>query len=381
VKTFLVTGATGVVGSAIVERLLAVPGTSVVLLVRARSADELAAKRAALADYWREAPVPLSPATLAERVRWVTGDTSRAGLGLDDADRATIVRTCTHLVHCAGEVRMNLTIEDARRSAGVGLAGIVDLARAIDADGRLAKLDVVSTVGVAGRLPGVLPERWIDTPRAFHNTYEQAKAEAEDRLREAAATLPVTVHRPSMVVGEAASGRVLRFQVFYHLAEFLSGVRTRGLFPPIGAGALDLVPVDYVADAIVWSALHPAASRGRVLHLSAGADGALPLPVIRDTVRAAFARAGIATPTPRTLPAPVFRTALALVARAVGERERRALGTLPVFLDYLASDQRFGNGSTRALLAPHGIVLPPMSEALAPILERYLATRRGKPRA
>lgn len=378
-RTFLVTGATGVVGSAIAERLLAVPDTHLVLLVRARTADELAAKRAALAEYWREARAPLSPATIAERVTWVTGDTSRPGLGLDDADRATIVRTCTHLVHCAGEVRMNLPIEDARRSAGVGLAGMLDLARAIDAAGRLQKLDVVSTVGVAGRQPGVLPERWIDTPRAFHNTYEQAKAEAEERLREAAATLPVTVHRPSMVVGEAATGRVLRFQVFYHLAEFLSGVRTRGFFPPIAAGALDLVPVDYVADAIVWSVSNPSASRDRILHLSAGEDGALRLPVIRDAVRAAFARAGIATPAPRTLPGPVFRAALAMVARRAGERERRALGTLPVFLDYLASEQRFGNRATTALLAPSGVAMPPMDVALAPILDRYLAARRPHP--
>ena len=41
----------------------------------------------------------------------------------------------------------------------------------------------------------------------------------------------VTLHRPSMVVGHAETGKVIHFQVFYHLCEFLSGRHTRGLIP------------------------------------------------------------------------------------------------------------------------------------------------------
>ena len=48
---------------------------------------------------------------------------------------------------------------------------------------------------------------------------EAAKAEAERAVWSEGAGLPITVHRPSMVVGEAQNGRVIHFQVFYHLCE------------------------------------------------------------------------------------------------------------------------------------------------------------------
>ena len=56
---------------------------------------------------------------------------------------------------------------------------VVELARACP---RLEKVEFVSTVGVGGHL-AVVPETWLSEPRAFHNTYEQAKAEAEESIR------------------------------------------------------------------------------------------------------------------------------------------------------------------------------------------------------
>ena len=53
------------------------------------------------------------------------------------------------------------------------------------------------------------------------------------------AGLPATIHRPSMVVGDSQTGKVIHFQVFYHLCEFLSGRRTLGIVPDTGDAALD----------------------------------------------------------------------------------------------------------------------------------------------
>ena len=41
-----------------------------------------------------------------------------------------------------------------------------------------------------------------------------------------------------------------------------------------------------------------------------------------------------------------------------GAKARRAIGTLPVFLDYLATDQAFASDSTTALLATAGLAVP-----------------------
>jgi nucleoside-diphosphate-sugar epimerase len=91
--------------------------------------------------------------------------------------------------------------------AAVGAAHhVVELARACS---RLEKVEFVSTVGVGGHR-AVVPETWLTEPRAFHNTYEQAKAEAEaeESIRgEVERGLPLTVHRPSMVVGAGRERR------------------------------------------------------------------------------------------------------------------------------------------------------------------------------
>ena len=185
------------------------------------------------------------------QVKALRGDVTLPRLGLDEADYQALCAECTHIVHSAGNVRMNLPIEQARHSSVDSAQNIIALAH--DSP-RLEKVEFVSTVGVGGRTHGAVPEEWILTPRGFHNTYEQAKAEAEDVIRaELEHGMALTVHRPSMVVGDTISGRIIHFQVFYHLCEFLSGRRTLGLAPGFGVARLDIVPADYVAKIIAWS--------------------------------------------------------------------------------------------------------------------------------
>jgi nucleoside-diphosphate-sugar epimerase len=270
---------------------------------------------------------------------------------------------------------MNLPLEEARRSAVTGAHNLIALARACEHKNVLQKVEFVSTVGVGGRLPGLLPERWIHEPRGFHNTYEQSKAEAEEIVAgHIEAGLPATVHRPSMVVGDSRTGKIMHFQIFYHLAEFLSGRRTCGLFPSLGQAKLDLVPVDYVARAIVWSSKH-ADTVGKVFHLCAGPRGALPLHVLRDRIRSRFASAGVRTPRTCTVPGGLFRTLIRVVGAMTTEGNRRALRTLPIFLDYLAEEQLFENADSIRVLATAGIELRPIDEVIDCVLGYYLAHR------
>ncbi len=370
-STYFLTGGTGVVGSAIAERLLAGdPTNRVALLIRARSDAEAASRLDELVGFWG-----LGPDARA-RVEGLRGDTTLPRFGLDEGTFARVAAECTHVVHCAAIVRMNLPLEEARRSAVEAAKNVVALARAARSRGRLEKVELLSTVGVGGRWPGALPERWITEPRPFHNSYEQAKAEAEDYLRtELEPSFPITVHRPSMVVGDSRSGRVMRFQVFYHLVEFLSGRRTFGVFPPLGPNALDVVPVDYVANAVAWSS-REAATAGRILHLCSGPDLAVPLGELRVQVRARFAAAGRSTPGPVTVPTWVLRSVLPAVGMLTPRRVRRALATLPVFLDYLAEPQAFANTDTRRLL-DGAVALPAPGAYLDRVLEYYLRSARG----
>jgi thioester reductase-like protein len=370
VNEYFLTGATGVVGSAIADELLARPGNRLTLLVRAGSDAELASRLDALLAFWQR-----DPAATRERVRALRGDTTLPDFGLapdafEDASRRT-----THIVHCAAAVRMTLPLAEARRSAQGAAENVVRLAQACARRGTLRKLELLSTVGVGGRWPHPLPERFITDPRAFHNTYEQSKAEAEDYLRQRiAGGLPATVHRPSMVVGDSRTGRTIAFQIFYHLTEFLAGTRTFGAFPPFGTTRLDIVPVDYVASAVAWSS-EQEATVGRVMHLCSGPDRSLPLGELQRRVRARFAATGVKLPPIVRLPSVAFRLATPTIAAFAPARLKRALATLPIFLDYLAEDQAFENTATRTLLEDAGITLPRVDDYLPRVLDYYLAHR------
>jgi thioester reductase-like protein len=372
VKHYFVTGATGVVGSSLVQVLLGDPEVRVTLLIRAATADELAARLERLFAFWN---VPRDDAATRSRVVALAGDTTLPRFGLDDAEYGRLSARCTHVVHAAGLVRMNLPLQEARRSAVDSVANVVELARACAA---LRKVDVVSTVGVGGRLQQAIPERWLTEPRAFHNTYEQAKAEAEDFLREQVARtpLPLTVHRPSMVVGDSRSGRIISFQVFYFLCEFLSGRRTLGLYPAFGDARLDVIGCDLVADAIAAASNDPQTA-GRVLHLCSGPRDAVRIGDLKAQVRQAFASRGLTVPADRVLPRHTYATLATWASRVAPARARKALATLPIYLDYLADSQAFDDTQFLAWLAARGRHRPAPAQYLPRVLDYYLGERYG----
>jgi thioester reductase-like protein len=273
---------------------------------------------------------------------------------------------------------MNLPLEAARSSAVGAAENVLHVARRLAEKGRLAKVEVVSTVGVAGRKHRLLPETWVGAEHAFHNTYEQAKAEAEQLFRRAIeGGLALTVHRPSMVIGDSRTGRAAHFQVFYYLVEFLSGRRTHGIFPALGTACLDIIPADVVAEAIVRSSRSPQAA-GRILHLCAGKSGALPLTRLQTLIRETLAARGQVSPRPRFVPRAAFRMAMRALRLVADARTRSALDTLPIFLDYLETDQAFDDARTAVWLAEQGVVRPGPESYLPAVLNFYLAARDAR---
>ena len=366
-RRILLTGATGTIGSAVVPRLLENPGDRVTLLVRARDDAQLQSRRASMLAYWGIGEAD----PRSRRLEFLRGDIEQPHFGLGEAGFDTLAHSTTHAIHAAASVKLNMSLEQARSTAVQPTRTLLDLARRAAAAGTLRKLDLVSTVGVWGRTPGVMPERPLPEVRDFHNTYEEAKAEAERVLWQEAAGLPITVHRPSMVVGETGSGRVIHFQVFYHLCEFLSGARTFGIMPGLGVTRLDTVPVDWVAAAICWSSLSEQQEQ-RILHLCSGPALAIALPRLQAAVRQAWVRAG--RPLPRLKP--VNRRLLERLIPAVGwlggPGAQRALRALPPVLAYLGEDQGFANDQSAAALARTGLPVPAIDSYLDAVLGYYL---------
>lgn len=371
-RTYFVTGATGAVGSAIIPRLLAKPDARAYLLLRADSETHLASRLDELFKFW-ETP---ADAEARGRVTALRGDASEPGFGLETGTYAQLVENTTHIIHCAATVRMNETIEYARKSAVASMQEILSLARRLKDAGTLQKVDLVSTVGIAGKRQGVLPETWINEPREYHNTYEQSKAEAEVLIQRAVEDegLPITVHRPSMVIGDTRTGKIIHYQIFYFICEFLSGRKTLGLYPDFGDVRLDVIPVDFVADAIVTASETPSTA-GRIFHLCTGPNYAPSITSVKNAVRLEFNNHGLRIPPNLVLPRTLFALLPRLAAVLATRDKARALLTLPIYLDYLADQQGFGNDEYRSWLSEREITLPNASEFVPLAIRRYLADR------
>ena len=331
--TVLLTGATGFVGTEVVARLLDRPGEDVVALVRGPNPStrlRRAMDVAGIPDDGRRA-----------RIAAISGDVTRPFPSVAG------VRT---VVHCAASVSFGLDLDEARR------INVEGTRHALAAAARHhARYVHVSTAYVAGRHTGLFEEQALDCGQDFRNTYEQTKLEAERLVRES--VLDTVVLRPSIVVGDARTGWTTSFNVLYWPLRAYS----RGLLEAVPARAqarVDVVPVDYVADAIV----HVTRERPDVtgtLHLVAGPDAV--------TVDELMGLAADKLDRPR----PQLRSA---AAGELAERSAEAARYLP----YFDMDVVFGDARSRSVLQPAGIAPPPLRDYFGRLVDFAQDARWGK---
>ena len=122
---------------------------------------------------------------------------------------------------------------------------------------------------MAGKRTGKVLEDENDEGQEFRNSYEWSKCQAEKRVRTAIDDgLPASIHRPSIIVGDQTSGETRSFNVIYWpLKLYANGLwRT---FPGKRTAPADIVPVDFVADAITRIHNNPD-TIGQCFHLAVG---------------------------------------------------------------------------------------------------------------
>ncbi len=345
----LLTGATGFVGGQVMLRLLET-GHEVLAPVRAASEHDAAARLESALD-------ALSvPAALRAGARTLPGDLCEPELGLSVPARREVLATVDALVHCAASVSFAMTIAEARAVNVTATAGTTRLARALHERGRLVRAVHVSTAYVAGTHAGVFREDDRYVGQKFRNAYEQSKLESELLLAERAADLPLTVVRPSIVVGESDSGWTSAFNVLYWPLRALA----RGLLPTVPAqaeGLIDMVPVDYVADGIVHALLRPTHVAG-TLHLVAGAAA----PAVAEVLAASCA--ALQQPVP-----PLADGASDLVQRSADAGR---------YVPYLDVQTVFDDARAVEVLGPAGLAAPRWDSYFDRIVAYAQEARWGK---
>jgi alcohol-forming fatty acyl-CoA reductase len=186
-KRFFITGATGFLGTALVERILrCIPDAEITVLVRpGRRADAAArlAREVIRNDCFNRLREELGDqfaAEVAQRVKAVPGDVGQDGLGLDDAGRAALAASDI-VIHSAATVSFDGPLTQA---VEINLLGPARVGAALAASGSGAHLISVSTAYVAGTHQGEAKEELLSENRFSLDINWEDEVKAARRLRD-----------------------------------------------------------------------------------------------------------------------------------------------------------------------------------------------------
>jgi len=259
------TGATGYIGSYLAAGLLEGHGESLNVLVRATGDRE--AERRLWQSLQLHFDFPTFRGHLDARIRIFRGDLTAAHFGLDAPDYRALADSTDSVLHCAA----SLNRKSEKSCLNVNLRGtleVIQLARrAHDAHG-LRRFSEISTVAVAGHRSNevVSEDCAIDWERSDYDPYARTKKFCEHMVRELLPDVPRTVFRPSIVLGDSRRPETTQFDMVRAFV-FLAGLP---VLPLRADDRVDIVPADYVADAVVHLHQKPHPEH-EIYHLSSGA--------------------------------------------------------------------------------------------------------------
>ncbi len=357
--SYFVTGATGFIGRNLIARLLQREGT-IYALVRAGSRGRLEELRTGFgADGARIVPI--------------AGDLTQPGLGVSEEDMVAMRGEVDHFFHLAAIYDITADAEMQELANVEGTRHAVELAGAIEA----GCFDHVSSIAAAGLYRGEWREDMFDeAERLDTNPYFRTKHESERLVRDEC-TRPWRVYRPGIVVGDSRTGEIDKIDGPYYFFKMLQ--RARRVLPSwlpllgIEGGEINIVPVDFVADAIDHIAHKPKLD-GRAFHLTD------PNPKRAGEVVNLFARAAdapqmaVRLDNDITEPATgLARTALGFVpgAKQVTKRAISQLGLPADVLSYVDYPTHFDSTQAQKVLKGSGIEVPPLESYAAKVWDYW----------
>jgi len=350
----LLTGCTGYIGAHVASNLLADHADPLNLLVRARDPGE------ARQRLWRALQLHMDFARFEEclhsRIRIFLGDLTSERFGLAEEEYRQLVRSTDSVIHCAA----SLNRKSEKSCLNVNLRGtleVIQLAMRARDDHGLRRFSHVSTVAVAGHRADEVVEEdaAIDWNRSDYDPYARTKKFCEHMVRQLLRDVPRTIFRPSIVLGDSRRPDTNQFEMVRAFV-FLAGLPALPFHPQ---DRVDIVPVDYVADAI--ATLHQKDKpEHEIYHLSSGVDSETFIQLTDALAKAQGKRPPAYMPS---LEGPASKTINALAGRAgkIG-----GLATLlKVFLPYLIWNTVFDN---RRVVAEMGRRPAPFSQYCYPLL-------------
>lgn len=238
-ETFFLTGFPGFIAGKLVERL-AKDDANFLLLVLP---DFVEKAREQIDEIVSECGV--SP----DRFQIIEGNITKLNLGMLPQDYERAKKETTSIFHLAA-------IYDLAVERDVGMLVNMEGTRNVNAFAKavknLRRYNYISTCYVAGKRKGLIREDELKHDKGFRNYYEESKYLAELEVEALKNDLPVTIHRPSIVVGDSKTGETPKYDGIYSVIHYLrKAPKLLSLFN-IGNKKvrLNLVPIDFVVDAM-----------------------------------------------------------------------------------------------------------------------------------
>ncbi len=239
------TGSTGYIGAHVAANLLQGHGASLNLLVRARESHEAELR------LWQAMQLHMEFSKFYEylqtNIRIFRGDLTAPHFGLDRDTFDRLIHTTDSVVHCAA----SLNRKSEKSCMNVNLRGtleVIQLARYANHYHGLRRFSNVSTVAVAGKRQDevVTEDASIDWERSDYDPYARTKKFCEHMVRQLLPDVPITIFRPSIVLGDSRYAETTQFDMVRSFV-FLAGLTA---LPFRATDKIDIVNVDFVADAI-----------------------------------------------------------------------------------------------------------------------------------
>jgi len=238
-ETIFITGFPGFIAGRLVARLARID-VQFFLLVQSQF---LEVAISAVEEIAATASIPL------ENFAIIEGDITEPNLGIPEADLKTIRGETTDVYHLAAAYDLAVAEEIAY---SVNLEGTRNVNEFIRSLPNLRRYNYISTCYVAGKRKGRILESELEHGNGFRNLYEETKYVAEIEVEKLKSDLPVTIFRPSVVVGDSKTGETAKYDGIYYLINYLR--KSPGFLRFINVGnknvRLNLVPVDFVVEGI-----------------------------------------------------------------------------------------------------------------------------------
>src|SRR5947207_7929250 len=249
---YFVTCATGFIGRFLVANLLK-RGKPIYVLVRKSSQKKLAE----LCSHWGAAE---------EQIIAIVGDLAKKNLGISDGDAKKLAGKIDHFFHLAAIYDLKASAEAQQQANVEGTRNAVEFAKTSPA-GCFRR---VSSFAAAGLYDGVFREDMFEEAEDLDHPYFKTKHDAEAIVRNECKR-PFRIYRPGFVVGDSKTGYIDKIDGPYYFFKTIQKMRdlVPRWMPMIGieGGRINIVPVDFVADALDYLA-HKKGLDGKCFHLT-----------------------------------------------------------------------------------------------------------------